>query len=127
MNCPHYQNQQIAKNGRESISDGVRLKRYRCNDSDKRFNEHTGTPMAQVQTPKALVAMALNSHTEGTRAGATDRVFGKSHSTILRWEGRLANQVDEWSPPCVPVDREVTLERRYRIKKRIHFQELSDN
>lgn len=115
------------KNGQESISAGVRLQRYRCNDCGKRFNERSGTPMSQLRAPRAVVAMALNSRTEGTGARARGRVFGKSHSTVLRWEGRLANQVDEWSPPCVPVDREVTLERRYRIKKRIHFQELSDN
>jgi hypothetical protein len=51
----------------------------------------------------------LNSRTEGTGARATGRIFGKSHSTTLRWEGRLANHVDEWSPPA-PGDREVTLE-----------------
>lgn len=109
MNCPHCQSQQIVKNGRESISDGVLLQRYRCNDCGKRFNERTGTPMARLRTPSSVVAMALNSRTEGTGARATGRVFGKSHSTILRWEARLANHVDEWSPPA-PRDREVTLE-----------------
>ena len=97
------------KNGQESISDGVRLQRYRCDDCGKRFNERSGTPMAQLRAPRALVAMALNSRTEGTGARATGRIFGKSHSTTLRWEGRLANHVDEWSPPA-PGDREVTLE-----------------
>lgn len=53
--------------------------------------------------------LELNSRTEGTGARATGRIFGKSHSTILRWEGRLANHVDEWSPPA-PGDREVTPE-----------------
>jgi transposase-like protein len=109
MNCPHCQSQQLVKNGRESISDGVLLQRYRCNDCGKRFNERTGTPMARLRAPSSVVAMALNSRTEGTGAGATGRVFGKSHSTILRWEERLANQVDEWSPPA-PGEREVTLE-----------------
>ena len=65
--------------------------------------------MSQLRAPRAVVAMALNSRTEATGARATGRICGKSHSTILRWEGRLANHVDEWSPPA-PGDREVTLE-----------------
>jgi transposase-like protein len=85
------------KNGQESISAGVRLQRYRCNDCGKRFNERSGTPMSQLRAPRAVVAMALNSRTKGTGARATGRIFGKSHSTILRWEGRLANHVDEWT------------------------------
>lgn len=109
MHCPHCQRQQIVKNGRESISDGVLLQRYRCNDCGKRFNERTGTPMARLRTPSSVVATALKSRTEGTGARATGRVFGKSHSTILRWAERLANQVDAWSPPA-PGTQEVTLE-----------------
>jgi transposase-like protein len=109
MNCPHCQSPQVVKNGRESISAGVLLQRYRCNACGKRFNERTDTPMARLRTPNSVVAMALNSRTEGTGVRATGRVFGESHSTILRWEERLANQVEEWSPPA-PGDREVTLE-----------------
>lgn len=109
MDCPHCQSQQIVKNGRDSISDGVLLQRYRCNDCGKRFNERTGTPMARLRAPSSVVATALNSRTEGIGARAAGRTFGRSHSTILRWETRLANHVDVWSPPA-PGDREVTLE-----------------
>ncbi len=64
--------------------------------------------MARLRTPRSVVATALNSRTEGLGARATGRIFGKSHSTILRWEERLANWVDAWSPPA-PAEREVTL------------------
>lgn len=66
--------------------------------------------MAHLRAPISVVAMALNSRTEGMGVRAAGRTFGKSHSTILRWEERLANQVDAWSPPA-SVGREVTLER----------------
>jgi len=65
--------------------------------------------MARLRAPNALVATALNSRTEGMGVRAAGRTFGKSHSTILRWEERLANQVDAWLPPA-PADQEVTLE-----------------
>ncbi len=109
MSCPHCQSQQIVKNGRESIAAGMLLQRSRCNDCGKRFNERTGTPMACLRTPSSVVATVLNCRTEGTGARATGRVFGKSHSTILRWEERMANHVDAWSPPA-PGDQEVALE-----------------
>jgi hypothetical protein len=65
--------------------------------------------MARLRAPSSVVATALNSRTEGMGARAAGRTFGKSHSTILRWEERLANQVNQWSPPA-PGNREVTLE-----------------
>ena len=109
MDCPHCQSPQVVKNGRESLSAGVLLQRYRCNDCGKRFNERTGTPMARLRAPSSVVATALNSRTEGMGARATGRTVGKSHSTILRWEEHLAHRVDAWSPPA-PAEREVTLE-----------------
>ena len=109
MDCPHCQSLQVVKNGRETLSIGVLLQRYRCNNCGKRFNERTDTPMARLRVPSSVVAMALTSRTEGMGARAAGRTFGKSHSTILRWEERLTNQVNAWSPSA-PADRAVTLE-----------------
>lgn len=109
MDCPHCQSQQVSKNGREPRSDGTLMQRYRCRDCGKQFNERTGTPMARLRAPSSVVAFALNVRSEGMGVRATARSFGKSHSTLLRWEQRLANQVESWSPPA-PEDREVTLE-----------------
>lgn len=47
--------------------------------------------------------------TEGMGVRAAGRSFGKSHSTILRWERRLATQASLWSPPA-PDGADVTLE-----------------
>jgi phage baseplate assembly protein gpV len=65
--------------------------------------------MARLRAPSSVVVIVLNSRTEGMGAWAAGRTFGKSHSTILRWEDRLANQVDAWSPPA-PGNQTVTLE-----------------
>jgi transposase-like protein len=65
--------------------------------------------MARLRAPSSIVAFALNVRSEGMGVRATARSFGKSHSTLLRWEQRLARQVNSWSPPA-PQDREVTLE-----------------
>lgn len=56
-----------------------------------------------------VVSLALNVRTEGMGVRATGRSFGKAHSTIIRWERRLATQASQWSPPA-PGGAEVTLE-----------------
>ncbi len=99
MDCAHCQSQQVVKHGREPRPNGTLMQRYRCRDCGKQFNERTGTPMARLRPPGSVVATALTSRTEGMGARAAGRTFGKSHSTILRWEERLANQVNQWSPP----------------------------
>lgn len=109
MECPHCQSQQVVKNGRESLSDGTVVQRYRCKGCSKCFNDRTGTSMARLRTPSSVVATALKGRSEGLGVRATGRLFGASHSTILRWEVRLARRADAWSPPA-PRGREVTLE-----------------
>jgi hypothetical protein len=58
--------------------------------------------MARLRTSSTLVALAMNVRTEGMGVRATGRSFGKSHSTILRWEHRLAQHINGWSPPAPP-------------------------
>ena len=53
--------------------------------------------------------IALKIRTEGRGIRATGRILEKSHSTIARWEKRVADKVSSWSPP-VPADAEVTVE-----------------
>lgn len=65
--------------------------------------------MSRLRTPSVIVGAALNVRTEGLGIRATGRSFGKSHSTIMRWEQRLAQQTREWSPPA-PGGSNVTLE-----------------
>ncbi len=109
MDCPYCQSQQVTKRGFDKLQDGSSIQRYRCKDCGKRFNERTGTPMARLRTSSAVVSYAVNARTEGMGARAAGRTFGKSHSTILRWEHRLAAQATNWSPPA-PEGADVTVE-----------------
>jgi len=54
--------------------------------------------------------VTLNVRTEGLGIRATGRAFGKSHSTVIRWEQRLAQQAAQWSPEA-PIGADVTLFR----------------
>ncbi len=73
-------------------------------------SEKTSTPMARLRTSPEIVAMALRMRGEGMGVRASSRVLDKSHSTLLRWEERMARQASQWSPPA-PAGKEVTLER----------------
>lgn len=109
MECPYCQSKAVVKNGQSQLQNGTVVQRYLCRNCHKRFNERTDTPMARLRTPASIVSFALSVRTEGMGVRATGRSFGKSHSTILRWEQRLAQQVAHWSPPA-PGDGDVTLE-----------------
>jgi len=65
--------------------------------------------MARLRTPNQTVALALKMRTEGMAIRATGRVVEKSHTTIIRWEQRVADKESNWSPPAPP-GKEVTLE-----------------
>lgn len=109
MNCADCQSQEVVKNGRTKRQDGSVVQKYHCKVCNKQFNERSGTPMARLRTPSVIVSAALNVRAEGLGIRATGRSFGKSHSTIMRWEERLAQQKAQWSPPA-PVGADVTLE-----------------
>jgi transposase-like protein len=109
MNCPACQSHNVVKNGTTERQDSSVVQKYLCKDCQRQFNERTGTAMSRLRTPSAIVGAALNVRTEGLGVRATGRSFGKSHSTIMRWEQRLAQQSAAWSPP-VPVGSDVTLE-----------------
>jgi transposase-like protein len=109
MNCPECDSEAIVKNGKIHLQDQTPLQKYLCKACGKQFNERTGTAMARLRTSVQVVSLALNVRTEGMGVRATGRCFGKSHSTILRWEERLAAQIPQWSPPA-PDQGDVTIE-----------------
>jgi hypothetical protein len=53
--------------------------------------------------------LGINVRTEGLGVRAAGRDCGKSHSTIIRWEKRLADSIQQWSPSG-PSGSDVTLE-----------------
>jgi transposase-like protein len=109
MKCPKCENEKAVKNGKVNLKDKSRLQKYRCKECTQRFNERTGTPMARLRAPVKLVEMAIKARTEGMGIRATGRILEKSHSTISRWEQRLAAKVEKWSP-VAPEKAEVTIE-----------------
>ncbi len=52
----------------------------------------------EKRTPVATVSKLLKVRTEGLGVRATGRAFDLSHSTILRWEQRVAAKEADWSP-----------------------------
>ena len=109
MECPYCQSQKVNKRGFDSLQDGPLVQRYRCKDCSRCFNERTGTPMACLRTSSSIVSSAINARTEGMGVRAAGRTFGKFHTTIMRWQKRLAHQAENWSPPA-PADSDVTIE-----------------
>lgn len=109
MKCPKCESEKIVKNGKVTLKDNSSIQKYRCRGCTQRFNERTGTPMARLRTPAIMVSMAIKARTEGMGVRATGRVLDKSHATIIRWEQRLAAQVNKWSP-VAPSGAEVTIE-----------------
>lgn len=109
MHCLYCQSEQVVRNGRITLQDHTSVQKYLCKACGRQFNDRTGTPMARLRTASTLVSSVINVRTEGLGLRATGRSFGKSHSTIMRWEKRLANSIEQWSPPA-PTGATVTVE-----------------
>jgi transposase-like protein len=109
MQCPFCHIQAVVKNGKYSLRDGSQIQHHLCKACAQRFRQKTGTPMAGLRTSTELVAIALRMRGEGMGVRASSRVLDKSHSTILRWEERMAKQASQWSP-AAPRGGDVTLE-----------------
>jgi hypothetical protein len=65
--------------------------------------------MARLRTPTSTVSIAVKMRSEGMGVRASGRVLDKSHSSILRWQQRVAQQEVDWSP-AAPEEGDVTLE-----------------
>ncbi len=109
MNCPTCQSQNVVKNGTTRRQDNSVVQKYQCKACKRQLNERTGTAMSRLRTPSLCAGAALNVRPEGLGIRATGGSFGKSHSTVLRWEQRLAQQTTRWSPPALD-GSDVTLE-----------------
>ncbi len=109
MHCPHCDSQSIVKNGKYSLQDGTSVQHYLCKACSKRFSDKTGTPIAGLRTPASIVSIALKMPGEGMGVRASSRVLDKSHSTLVRWETRMAAQAAQWLPSAPP-GSDVTLE-----------------
>ena len=109
MRCPRCESERLHKNGQRQLKSGELVQYYHCQDCQKRFNQRAGTPMHRMQTPTQVIAQVLRSRGEGLGLRAAGRVFGNSHSTVARWEARLAEHQEDWSP-TPSAETELTLE-----------------
>ena len=107
--CPHCQSDQVVHKGFYFCQDGTRRQRSYCHSCNQQFSERTGTPLARLRKSPAHVAKVLHLRSEGLGVRATGRVEGVSHSTVARWEGRLAQKAEDWSPPA-PTHSDLTVE-----------------
>jgi hypothetical protein len=56
--------------------------------------------MSRLRTPANVVSLALKMRSEGMGIRASGRVLEKSHASVMRWEQKLADQSQKWSPPA---------------------------
>ena len=72
------------------VSDGRRgeVQYWRCQACGGRKTSRLATPMYQLKTPLARVALVMSALSEGLDQAAATRVFGHHASTIQRWVAR---------------------------------------
>ena len=109
MKCPHCQSEKIIKNGKHHHQDGKAIQNYLCKGCGKRFSERTGTPMSRLRKPASIVSFGLKMRSEGMGIRASGRVLEKSHTSIMRWEQKVAAQSQQWSPDA-PAGGNITVE-----------------
>ena len=95
MRCPDCESERLHKNGLRQLQSGESVQYYHCLDCSKRFNERAGTPMHRMPTSTQAIATVLRARGEGLGLRAAGRVFGNSHSSVARWEARLAKHQED--------------------------------
>ena len=65
--------------------------------------------MSRLRTPASIVSFGLKMRSEGMGIRASGRVLEKSHTSIMRWEQKVATQSEQWSPPA-PAEADITVE-----------------
>jgi transposase-like protein len=76
MNCVYYESRRVVKNGKNQLGEKL-IQRYLCKECGRRFNERSGTPMANLRTPLATISLAMEVRSEGLGLRATGRVLGR--------------------------------------------------
>ncbi len=107
MNCVYCESEQIVKNGKNQTGEKL-IQRYLCKKCGRRFNERSGTPMANLRTPVEKISLAMKVRSEGLGLRATGRVLGVAANSVINWEKHLSEAISNWSPPA-PENREITI------------------
>jgi transposase-like protein len=89
MSCIYCESRTVVKNGKgQSI--GEIIQRYLCNACGRRFNERSGTPIANLQTSTEVISLAMKMRSEGLGMRARARVIGVAPNSVIKWEQRLS-------------------------------------
>ena len=90
IRCPYCHGKSIEAQRTYTIQCGEPRTLYHCAPCARSFSETCHTPIAQWQTPIALVVQVLAALTEGVGINAATRLYGVSKNSISRWQERLS-------------------------------------
>jgi transposase-like protein len=73
-----------------TIRDGEQRTIYHCASCDRAFSETRHTPIAQLNTPMAVIGHVRSARTAGGGINAATRLYGVSKNSLYRWQERLS-------------------------------------
>ena len=100
IRCAHCGCKNIESYRTYTIRDGEQRTIYHCSSCDSGFSETRNTPIAQLNTPIAVIVQVLSALTEGGGINAATRLYGVSKNSIYRWQERLSGLKKPCS--CLP-------------------------
>jgi hypothetical protein len=89
--CPSCNGKSIEAQRTYTMQWGEPRTLYYCAPGARSFSATRHTPIAQLQTPIALVVQVLAALTEGGGIKAATRLYGVSNNSIYRWPERLSS------------------------------------
>lgn len=58
--------------------------------------------MSRLRTPANMILFAMKMRNEGMGIRGSWRVLEQFHTSIMRWERKMAAQSEQWSSPAPP-------------------------
>ena len=90
MRCPYCHGKNVEAQRTYTLQCGAPRTLYHCTSCARTFSETRHPPLAQLQTPIALVVHVLAALTEGGGINAATRLYGVSKKSLSRWQERLS-------------------------------------
>src|SRR6266853_4138539 len=88
IRCAHCGCKNIESYRTYTIRDGEQRTLYHCSSCDRAFSATRNTPLAQLNTPLAVIVHVLSALTAGVCINAATRLSGVSKNSISRWHER---------------------------------------
>ncbi len=90
IRCPYCHGKSIEAQRTYTMQCGAPRPLYHYAPCARSFSETRPTPIAQLNTPIALVVQVLAALTEGGGINAATRLYGVSKKRLYRWQARLS-------------------------------------